>query len=90
MDDFLCSYNVMHAYTTYMTLSPSPAKPEDKLIGYLFTKAGHRIVQAIISEDSSISQERLEHDLFLHRNTPDQDIDGYSPAEIVYGCNLQE
>ena len=84
------SPNVKHDYSTYLTLSPSPSSPEDKLIGYLFTKAGHRIVQEIISEDNYISQDRLEHALFLHRNTPDQDIDGQSPAEEVYGCNLQE
>ena len=43
-----------------------------------------------MTEDGSVSQQKLEHDLFLHRNAPDQDIDGKSPSEVVYGHNLEE
>ena len=35
------------------------------------TKAGQRLVLANLSDDNSLSQDRLEHALFLHRNTPD-------------------
>ena len=52
------------------------------------TKAGQRLVLTNLSDDNSLSQDRLEHALFLHRNTPDP-IDGLSPAEVVYGIKLQ-
>ena len=83
MDHFLLSYGIRHENSSYLPLGRR-SSPQHKLIDYIQTKAGKRLVLAILSDDGSLDQDRLEHALFLHRNTPDP-IDGLSPAEVVNG-----
>ena len=70
MDDFLLSYDIRHEYSSYLPLRPRSSQ-QHKLIGKMYTKAEQRHVLANLSDDNSLDQDRLEHALFLHRNTPD-------------------
>ena len=54
LDEFLHFCSVLHVYTTYLTLSPSKARPQDRLIDFLFAKVGNRIVQHKQTEDRTI------------------------------------
>ena len=87
MEQFLLSYCVRHESSSYLPLRKR-SSPQHKLIEYIQTKAGKRLVLANLSDDGSLNQDRLAHALFLHRNMADP-IDGLSPAEVLYGTNMQ-